>query len=109
SRMRAWTGAIARHERLTFSLLILVHLIPIWAFWYLPTTDGAAHVANAQVMRKINDPAMPVLKHYYFVSGQPSPNLVGHLVLAGLLYVVPPVIAEKLLVSLYIVLFPLSV
>src|SRR5438105_2461262 len=74
SRVRAWTGAIARHERLIFSLLILVHLIPIWAFQYLPTTDGAAHVANAQVMRKIHDPSLPVFQKYYFVSGRPSPN-----------------------------------
>jgi hypothetical protein len=105
----AWVGRVARYEKLLFGVLIFIHLVPIWAFWYLPTTDGAAHVANAQVMRKINDPSLPVLRHYYFVSGQPSPNLIGHLVLAGLLYVVPPVLAEKLLVSLYIVLFPLAV
>jgi hypothetical protein len=100
---------MARHERLLFGLLIVIHLIPIWAFTYLPTTDGAAHVANADVMRKIADPAHDVFAHYYYVSKAPSPNLIGHLLLAGLLYVVKLVVAEKLLVSLYIVLFPLAV
>jgi hypothetical protein len=100
---------MARHERLLFGVLILVHLLPIWAFTYLPTTDGAAHVANADVMRKIVDSAHDVFARYYYVSKAPSPNLIGHLLLAGLLYVVKPVVAEKLLVSLYIVLFPLAV
>jgi hypothetical protein len=107
--MRAWAGMLARHEGLIFSLLIVVHLIPIWAFWYLPTTDGAAHVANAQVMRKIHDPSLPVLQKYYFVTSRPRPNLIGHLLLAGLMYVTPPVVAEKLVISLFIVLFPVAV
>lgn len=107
--LRTWPAAIARHERLLFALLILAHLIPIWAFTYLPTTDGAAHVANADVMRKISDPAHSIFVQYYYVSRAPTPNLVGHLLLAGLLYIVKPLIAEKVLVSLYIVLFPVAV
>ena len=109
NRLTAFTDLLARHETLLFSLLILIHLVPIWAFTYLPTTDGAAHVASADVMRNINDPALTVFRKYYFVSNQPSPNLIGHLALAGLLSFLPPIIAEKVLVSLYIALFPLAV
>jgi hypothetical protein len=104
----ACARAIARHERLIFGLLIVAHLAPVWAVKYLPTTDGAAHVANAEAMRRMHDPALGVLPHYYYVSHAPSPNLIGHLLLAGLLYVVKPVIAEKVVVSLYVVLFPLG-
>jgi len=99
----------ARNERLIFGLLIVIQLIPIWEFKYLPTTDGAAHVASADVMRKIGDPSLTVFRQYYFVSGEPSPNLIGHLALAGLLSFLPPLVAEKVLVSLYIALFPLAV
>ncbi|MDB5323199.1 MAG: hypothetical protein JWN40_4830 [Phycisphaerales bacterium] len=106
---RSYATSIARREPLLFALLIVIHLIPIWAFTYLPTTDGAAHVANADVMRKIGQPAHDVFARYYFVSKSPNPNLIGHLLLAAFLYIVKPVVAEKLLVSLYIVLFPLSV
>jgi hypothetical protein len=108
-RTGAWTTLLARHETKLFALLILVQLLPVWAFTYLPTTDGAAHVANAQIMRKIGDPALSQFGKYYVVTDAPIPNLIGHLVLAGLLYAVKPVIAEKLLVSLYMVLFPLAV
>jgi hypothetical protein len=108
----ALAGAIkwfARHERLLFGLLILIHLVPVWAFTYLPTTDGAAHLASADVMRKIGDPAHSVFRQYYFVSNKPIPNLIGHLALAGLMSFFSPLVAEKVLVSLYIVLFPLAV
>jgi hypothetical protein len=84
-RFVAW---VARHERVIFYAVVLLNLVPVWAFTYLPTTDGAAHVANADVMRKFNDPSLDVFRKYYYVSRAPIPNLVGHLVLAGLMYVV---------------------
>jgi hypothetical protein len=100
--------ALSRREPLIFSLAILLHLIPIWSFRYLPTTDGAAHVANADVLRKYNAPGFDVFRMYYYISHDPSPNLAGHLILSGLLHVAPPTVAEKILVSLYLVLFPLA-
>jgi hypothetical protein len=102
-------GLLARNERVLFAAMILALLLPVWSVPYLPTTDGAAHVANADVMRKIEDPSLPVFRQYYLVSHDPSPNLIGHLVLAALLYVAPPLVAEKILVSLYMILFPLAV
>jgi hypothetical protein len=104
-----WAAALARREPVIFCFTILLHLLPIWSFRYLPTTDGAAHVANADVLRKYHDPAFDVFRKYYYISREPSPNLAGHLILAGLLYVAPPTVAEKILVSLYVVLFPLAV
>jgi hypothetical protein len=104
-----WAAALARREPLVFCFTILLHLVPIWSFRYLPTTDGAAHVANADVLRKFHDPALDVFRKYYYISHEPTPNLAGHLILAGLLYVAPPTVAEKILVSLYVVLFPLAV
>lgn len=99
---------LSRWEPALFLGLIAIHLAPIWMFTYLPTTDGAAHVASADVMRRYHDPGLDVFRKYYFVSGAPVPNLIGHVLLAGFLSLVKPVVAEKLLVSLYLVLFPLG-
>jgi hypothetical protein len=101
----AW---LARWEGVLFALMVVVQLVPIWAFPYLPTTDGAAHVANAEVMRKYSDPELTVYRKYYVVAKEPTPNLVGHLLLAGLLGVMSPTGAEKVVVSLYVVLLPLG-
>ncbi|HEY7118858.1 MAG TPA: hypothetical protein VH475_19875 [Tepidisphaeraceae bacterium] len=105
-RVIAW---FARHEALLFAAMIVIQLVPIWAFTYLATTDGAAHVASADVMRRIGDPSLSAFRKYYFVSRDFDPNLIGHVVLAGLLYVVKPTVAEKVLVSLYVVVFPLAI
>ena len=109
-RLGYFLKRVLRHERLLFWALVIVHLIPIWAFKYLPTTDGPAHLANADVMRRINEagPVGEVFRKYYYISGTPSPNLAGHLILAGLMYMVPAIIAEKLVLSLYVVLLPLG-
>jgi hypothetical protein len=96
---------LRRREPFLFVLTIALHLAPVWSFKYLPTTDGAAHVGNAEVMRTYREPGLSVFRKYYYVSGEPSPNLAGHLILAGLLYVASPTVAEKVVVSLYIVLF----
>jgi hypothetical protein len=100
---------LVRWEPVLFGLMIVVQLVPIWAFRYLPTTDGAAHVASAEVMRKYADPALSVFRSYYVLATRPIPNLAGHLVLAGVGAVVSPTVAEKVLVSLYVVLLPLGV
>ena len=34
-------------ERVLFSILVLVYVLPVWAFRYFPTTDGPAHLYNA--------------------------------------------------------------
>jgi hypothetical protein len=103
------TRLLARYEAVLFAVMIVIQLTPIWAFTYLPTTDGAAHVANADVMRKYDDPALSVFRKYYVIAKDPTPNLVGHVLLAGFQYVASPTAAEKLLVSLYVMLLPLGV
>ncbi len=99
---RSW---LARHaEAVAFWALALAHLVPIWAFRYVPTQDGPAHVFNAQVLREYGQSAAGY-EQYFELRPDPLPNLTSHLLLAGLLYVFPPLVAEKLLVSLYVLGF----
>jgi hypothetical protein len=94
-----------RHgENVSFWTLVLLHLVPVWAFRYLPTQDGPSHLANAQIIKDYGASAAGY-EAYFEVRADPVPNWTSHLLLAGLLYVVPPLYAEKLLVSLYIVGF----
>jgi hypothetical protein len=71
----------------------------------VPTADGPSHLANAIVIKDYRDADATTLREYYVLSGRPSPNLLYHLSLVGLLYAFPPLIAEKVLLSLYVVLF----
>jgi hypothetical protein len=94
--------------RLGLLALAAVALIPVWWFKYFPTTDGGAHVANADVLLQYFRPAGAAYRHYYELNPLPLPNSLGHFVLALLMIVFPPLVAEKLFISAYLLLLPLS-
>ncbi len=87
-------------EAAAFWALALLYLVPVWAFRYLPTQDGPSHLDNAQILKDYGDPAAGY-RDLFELRAEPLPNLSSHLLVAGLLYVFPPLVAEKVLVSLY--------
>jgi hypothetical protein len=97
---------VSDHDTLLCLALILVHLIPIWAFTYFPSQDGPAHLNNATIIREYHD--RPVFREYYSLNKDLVPNWVGHLVLAGLMSLMPALVAEKMLLSGYVILLPIS-
>ena len=100
--------ASLRGETILFGVLVVLHLIPIWAFAHFPSQDGPTHLENAQILREYNFPDRTAFRDYYTLNAHLNPNWLGHLILAGLLWVFPPLIAEKLLLSGYVILLPLG-
>lgn len=90
-------------RRLYFALA-LVSLAPIWSATYLPTCDGPSHVYNSWLLRELVH-GNANLAQWYAIDWRPHPNWSGHAVLALLMTVVTPRIAEKLLVSSIVLLF----
>lgn len=105
-RIRVWFSDL---EKLFFVVLIVVHLMPIWMLKYFPSQDGPVHLYNANIIREYHHPDRSVYREYYAFNKNLDPNWLGHLVLAGLMYVVPMLIAEKILLSGYIILLPISI
>lgn len=95
-------------DNLLWALLIVLNLVPIWSFQYFPTQDGASHLANARIAWEYHQPDRAILREYYLLNQRPIPNLLGHFILVGLLMLVPPLIAEKILLSIYVILFGLA-
>jgi len=106
TRVRAW---LADRESLAFLGCIVLHLLPIWWFDHFPTQDGPSHVANASVLRDYGRPDRGLLREYYSLNWWPNPNWLGHFVMAVLMAVMPPVAAEKVLLTGYVVGLPLAV
>ena len=100
---------IKKSENFIFLALVLIHLIPIWAFDYFPSQDGPAHIENASVIRNYHHPDGSILRTYYTFNKKFTPTWFGHLILVGLMYIVPALIAEKIFLTLYVILFPISV
>lgn len=93
---------------LLIGVLILVYLLPIWLFPYFPTQDGVSHVYNSQILTEYNNPEYQ-FRDYYEINWYPFPNWLSHFSLAVLMFVFPSLVAEKIFLSLYIILFPLAV
>lgn len=45
--------------------LLAVHLIPVWAFKFIPTQDGISHVYNAYLLKEYNNPEYTKLREVY--------------------------------------------
>lgn len=88
--------------------LIVIYLLPIWMFDYFPTQDGVSHVYNAQIITEYNNSNYE-FNDYYEINWFPFPNWLSHISLALLMYIFPSLIAEKIFLSLYVILFPLAI
>lgn len=88
--------------------LLVVHLLPIWAFKFIPTQDGLNHVYNAYILKEYNNPQSSIYRQVYDLNIKPFPNWVAHAFFFVALHIVPPLLAEKLFVTLCISLAPLG-
>ena len=92
-----------------FLLLVLLYLLPIWSIQFFPSQDGPSHVYNALIVKEyFNTNEYPLFHKYYDLNAKPMPNWFGHATMAILMFIVNPLIAEKLLLSGYVLLFLLS-
>ena len=88
-----------RQLRALFFTLALLYVVPFWIVHYLPTVDGPCHTYNAWILRQIlltmairdTRSSSSTTK----ANAAPYPNWIGHGVMALLMFVVPPLAAEK--------------
>jgi hypothetical protein len=96
-------------ETVLFWALLILHLVPVWALPFMPTQDGPGHQAVASVLRHYGDPDAGLLREYYELNREAVPNWLVFFLLGPGLRFLPVAVAEKVLLSLYILLLPLSV
>jgi hypothetical protein len=98
--------AADRRLRWTFAALALLYVLPFWVVRHVPTVDGPCHTYNAWVLRQFANVArFPLFQQYYAINLKPYPNWISHGTMALLMFAVPAAVAEKLLVSGYVLAF----
>jgi len=108
-RSFSFPWSFERLERGLFATLLGLHLVPVWAFRYFATADGPAHLYNAWVLKAmLLDPDSRFHALFRF-NLNPEPNYLSHALLAGLLTMLPPWLAEKAVLTLYVAGLPLAV
>jgi len=93
-------------KRHLFLALLALHILPIWCFRYFPSQDGMNHIYNAYLLKEYHNPALYKTREIFQLNLTLFPNWMSHLIMAGLMFIVPPLIAEKLLLTLIIALVP---
>ena len=91
-----------------FAVLLILYLLPIWIFAYFPTQDGPSHVYNALVLKEYSDHANYKIRDAWKLNITIFPNWLSHIVLAALLYIFPPMMSEKILLTIAIGMIPIS-
>ena len=94
--------------KLIIITLLVIHLLPVWVFSYFPTQDGASHIYNSYILKEYHNHENYRLREVYELNLTLFPNWSSHAFLALLMYVFPPIICEKILISICIGLLPLS-
>jgi hypothetical protein len=94
-------------EPSVFAALVVLHLIPVWVFPYIPTQDGPHHLANAVILKDYGTSGTRY--HEFFqLQREPFPNWTTQLLLVCLSYILPIMMAEKVLASFYLLGFAYS-
>ena len=97
-----------RPATLVWSALLVGLVSPIWRVDHVPTQDGPAHVYNAMIIRDFGKKGTDYDRVFAFRDGL-LPNWTSHAILVGLMSIVDPVTAEKLLVTLVVLAMALAV
>jgi len=97
-----------RTKRILIISLIFLHILPIWIFKYFPSQDGPSHIHNAYVLKALHQEQATLIRECYKLNLTLFPNWVSHPFMAALMYIFPPLVTEKILLSIIISLLPLS-
>ena len=95
-------------ETLLFWTLLALHLLPIWIFPFIPTQDGPGHQAVAFILRQFDHPAAGLLRQYYLPNQEALPNWFIFFLMGRVLGFVSVPVAEKILLTAYVLLLPLA-
>ncbi len=101
-----------RSGRVWGTTVLIVALAPvlaaIWAVPWFVTQDSPAHVYNAEILARSFDRNSPYATSFA-IRWQPIPNWVGHILLAGLVRLIPAWSADRVITSVTLVGFAASV
>ena len=95
-------------ETLLFWALLVLHLLPVWIFSYTPTQDGPGHQAVTAILRQYDLPSAGLLRQYYLPNREALPNWFIFFLMARALGFLAVPVAEKVVLTAYVLLLPLS-
>ena len=100
---------MTRHaETIALAGLIVLSLLPLWLFAFIPTLDGPVHVYIAHALAEWNNPGLGRLHQIFELNLRPEPNWTIYVLFEGLMKIFSVHTSERILLSTYVVAMPLS-
>lgn len=95
-------------ERYFFFLILILNLLPVLLYKFVPTSDGVAHLYNSKIINHLlfNDNSM--MSTFFAFNNEAVPNWTGHAALSFFSLLLPGFLAEKMFLILYLVALPLA-
>ncbi len=91
-------------EGIIFYSLVFVGLYPIFGQKYFTTLDGGAHLYNSNIINAFISGNATLYEEIFSINTELVPNWIGHFVIAVLLFFTKSYIAEKIVISITLVL-----
>ena len=91
-----------------FAFILSLYVATVWVFDYFPSQDGPAHISTASTLAHLGDPDWPVFDKYFKSNWRLSTNQLVAALLIALMTLFEPATAEKIIVSIYVLLLPIS-
>ncbi len=95
---------LLQFEPALYIIIVIVHLFPVIILTPFVTLDGPAHLYNAALMKNLLSENPGVIDRFFEFNSFPHPNWSGHFILMLLLYLIPPLIAEKIFLLLVLII-----
>ena len=97
-----------RAADIAYAVLLLLYLAPLWLVRYVPTCDGPSHLANALIVKRLLAGEGGAVGRYYALNRAPAPNLAYEGLVVAALQIMPPLTAEKAVLTLVVLTFALG-
>src|SRR5438045_3916149 len=94
-----------RYEKFFFYAVIVLHLIPVLTLHYFVTRDGPAHLYNSNLINHILFKPGGISSFFFEFTPYINANWTGHILLCTFNFFLPAMLAEKLILGIYVILF----
>lgn len=95
-----------RYEKLTFYILLLLWLLPIWTVSYFLTGDGPCHLYNSRILLDwLQGKHVDMYSNFVSINPTINPNWLTNLLQIPLLSIFNPALAEKIFYTIYLLGF----
>ena len=94
-------SAVIKYEAWVLSLLLLISLLPLWIFRYVPSLDGPQHLYNANVIIQLLK-GSEIFRKFFRINEVVVGYWTGHFALSFFNLFLPAWLAEKIFLTAYV-------